>query len=68
MIKDTQDVSSIRKLFFCYKIIDNRKKLLNQILSIYECKNLTIDLLDGQLSIKEKDELFYQHDCTEALG
>ena len=70
VIKDAQDVSSNRKIFFCYnsKIKDNRKKLLKQILSIYEYKNLTIDLLEGQLSSKEKDELFYQHDCTEALG
>ena len=70
VIKDAQDVSSIRKIFFCYnsKIKDNRKKMLKQILSIYECKNLTIDLLEGQLSSKERDEWFYQHDCTEALG
>ena len=70
VIKEAQDVSSIRKLFFCYnsKIKDNRKKMLKKILSIFECKNLTIDLLESKLSYKEKDEWFYQHDCTEDLG
>ena len=24
--------------------------------------------MEGQLSNKEKDEWYYQHDCTEALG
>ena len=70
VIKEAQDVSSIRKLFFCYnsKIRDNRKKMLNEILSIFDCKYLTIDLLESRLSNKEKDEWFYQHDCTEDLG
>ena len=70
VIKEAQDVSSIRKLFFCYnsKIRDNRKKILNEILSIFECKYLTIDLLESRLSNKEKDEWFYQHVCTEDLG
>ena len=70
IIREAKDVSSIRKLFFCYnsKIKDNRKKMLQEILSIFECKNLTIDLLESQLSSKEKDEWFYQHDCTEDLG
>ena len=70
VIKEAKDVSSIRKLFFCYnsKIRDNRKKMLKKIINIYECKNLNIDLLEGQLSPKEKDEWFYQHDCTDELG
>ncbi len=70
VIEEAKNVSSIRKLFFCYnsKIRDNRKKMLRKILDLYECKNLTIDLLEGQLSSKEKDEWFYQHDCTDELG
>ena len=70
IIKEAQNVSSIRKLFFCYnsKIVDNRKKMLEKILEIYESKHLTIDLLEGQLSNEEKNEWFYQHDCTEKLG
>ena len=70
VIKEAKDVSSIRKLFFCYnsKIKENRKVMLKKILDIYQCKNLTIDLLEGKLSEKEKDEWFYQHECTDELG
>ena len=70
VINEAKDVSSIRKLFFCYnsKIRDNRKKMLKKIIDIYECKNLNINLIEGQLSPKEKDEWFYQHDCTDELG
>ena len=70
IIKEAQDVSSIRKFFFCYnsKIAENRKKMLKEILSIYDCKNLSIDLIEGELSDEEKNEWFYQHDCTEKLG
>ena len=70
IIEEAKDVSSIRKLFFCYnsKIKENRIKMMKEIKSIYECKNLTIDLIEGQLSDKEKNEWFYQVDCTEDLG
>jgi len=70
IIEEAQDVSSIRKIFFCYnsKIVSNRKKMLKEILSIYDCKNLNIDLIEGQLSEDEKKEWFYQHGCTEQLG
>ncbi len=70
IIKEAQDVSSIRKLFFCYnsKIAENRKKMLKEILSIYDCKNLSIDLIEGELSDEEKNEWFYQPGCTEQLG
>ena len=70
IIKEAQNVSSIRKLFFCYnsKIVENRKKMLKEILSIYDCKNLNIDLIEGKLSKEEKDEWFYQHSFTKQLG
>lgn len=70
IIQEAKDVSSIRKIFFCYnsKMKENRNKMLEQILSLYQCKNLTIDLIEGKLSDKEKDEWFYQPDCTEELG
>ena len=70
IIEDEKDVYSIRKIFFCYnsKIVENRKKMLNDILDIYNCKNLTIKLVEEKLSNKEKGKMFYQHDCTEDLG
>ena len=42
--------------------------MLKEILSIYDCKNLSIELIEGKLSNEEKNEWFYQHDCTEKLG
>ena len=60
IIKEAKDVSSIRKLFLCYnsKIKENRKKMLKQMLSIYECKKLTIVLVEGGLTDKEKKDWF----------
>ena len=70
IIKEAQDVSSIRKLFLCYnsRIKENRKNMMKEILSIYNCENLTIDLLEDKLSDEEQNQWFYQHDCTDALG
>ena len=70
IIEEAKDVSSIRKIFFCYnsKIVDNRKKMVKEIVEIYDCPNLSIKLIEEKLSNKEKDEWFYQHDCTDDLG
>ena len=40
--------------------------MVEKILSIFKCKNLSIDL--NFLSDKEKNEFFYRDDCTEELG
>lgn len=70
IIKEAQDVSSFRKFFFCYnsKIVQNRKNMLKEILSLYDFKNLNIELIENRLSKEEKNEWFYQHNCTEQLG
>lgn len=70
IIEEAKDVSSIRKIFFCYnsKMKDNRKKMLKEIIQIYECPNLTIQLVEDKFSYKEKDEWFYQPECTDDLG
>ena len=67
IIKEAQDVSSFRKFFFCYnsKIVQNRKNMLKEILSLYDFKNLNIELIENRLSKEEKDEWFYHHNCTE---
>ena len=70
LIEEAKDVSAIRKIFFCYnsKIKENRMKMLKEIIKIYECPNLTIDLIEGRISDVEKKEWFYQPNCTEELG
>ena len=68
IIKEAKDISSFRKIFFSYnsKVEENRKKMVEKILSIYKCKNLSNDL--NILSDKEKDNFFYRDDYTEELG
>ena len=70
IINEAKDVWSIRKLFFTYnkKIIDNRKKMLKEILKVYECPNLTIELIDGKFSSKEKDSWYFDNEVTGELG
>jgi len=68
IIEEAKDISYFRKIFFSYnnKVEENRKKMIEKILSIYKCKNLSIDL--NILSDKEKYKFFYRDDCTEELG
>lgn len=70
IIEEAKDVSSIRKIFFCYnsKMKENRRKMLKEILKIYECPNLTIQLIEDKFSDKEKNEWFYLPECTDDLG
>lgn len=42
--------------------------MLKEILSLYDFKNLNIELIENRLSKEEKDEWFYHHNCTEQLG
>ena len=42
--------------------------MVKEIVEIYDCPNLSIKLIEEKLSNKEKDEWFYQHDCTDDLG
>ena len=42
--------------------------VIKEILSLYDFKNLNIELIENRLSKEEKDEWFYQHNCTEQLG
>ena len=69
IINEAKDVWSIRKLFFTHnsKIRENRKKMLKEILKIYECPNLTIELIEGKLSPKEKDSLYFDNEVTGVL-
>ena len=70
IINEAKDVWSIRKLFFLYnsKIIDNRKKMLKEILKIYECPNLSIELIEGKFSPQERDSWYCDNEVTGELG
>ena len=70
IINKANDVSSLRKLFFSYnsKMEENRIRMLKEISSLYKCKNLSVDILEGVFSNKEKDKIFCNPDCTEELG
>ena len=46
----------------------NRIKMLKEMLSLYKCKNLSIDILEKIISDKEKNELFWSPDWTKELG
>ncbi len=70
IINEAKDVWSIRKLFFTYnsKIIDNRKKMLKEIMKFYDCPNLTIELIDGKFSPQEKNSWYCDNEVTGELG
>jgi GTP-binding protein EngB required for normal cell division len=70
IINEAKDVWSIRKLFFTYnsKIIDNRKKMLKEIMKFYDCPNLSIELIDGKFSPQEKKSWYCDNEVTGELG
>ena len=66
LIEEAKDISSIRKIFFSYsnKLIENRKKMIEEILQVYDCANLKIDHIEEKLSPKEETGIIY----TDELG
>ena len=63
-INKANEISSIRKIFFVYgsKLEENRKKMISEILKIYDCPNLKIELIEKGRGPLDDTQ------CTEELG